>query len=98
MLNDLTCNQISEWEAFNKLEPIGNWRMDLQFAQLQSTITNIFISLYGKKGAKETKADDFMIKWDGVEKVEIKKQSVQDMKSILMALAKASKKNKKKKK
>lgn len=97
MLQDLTSAQIAEWEAFNRLEPIGNWTDDFRFARLMSMIMNIVKSIWGKKGSskKMSKPSDFMPDWEGKYK-EPKKQTVDQMKNILLGIASQSKKKDKK--
>lgn len=94
-MDQLTSAQISEWEAFDKIDPIGSWRDDFRTAHLISQIVNIVNQLYAKKGAKPTTTTpmDFMPDWSGEnEGAEPKKQSVEEMKQILLAIASQSKK------
>lgn len=86
MLDELTAEQLAEWEAFDKIDPIGDWRGDYHAALLSSVLTNLVIQVHGKSGAKLTELMDFMPNWDG-EKTE-RGQSPSEMKSILMALVK----------
>ena len=83
--------QISEWEAYDKIDPIGTWREDFRMAYLSSLITNLVISVHGKKGAKTTTPIDFMPDWTGEGK-EPKKQSTEEMKQILLGIASAQNK------
>jgi hypothetical protein len=85
-LGYLTGWQISEWEAYDKIDPIGSWREDFRMAFLSSLITNLVISVHGKKGAKTTSPVDFMPNWTGEEK-EPKRQSTEEMKQILLGIA-----------
>jgi hypothetical protein len=88
----LTSNQLSEWEAYDRLDPIGIWREDFRMAYIASLITNLTISVHGKKGAKQTNIMDFMPVWDEEGKKQgggQKTQSVEDMKSALLSIAKA---------
>jgi hypothetical protein len=55
--------QLSEWEAYDRLDPIGTWRDDFRMAYLSSLITNLTISVHGKKGAKTTNPIDFLPDW-----------------------------------
>ena len=91
MLKSLTSEQLTEWEAYDKLDPIGKWRDELGFAMLSSLITNIVRQLYPEKGRQPilTAATDFMLKWgeEAAQKPEPKKQSVDDMKQIFHAIA-----------
>jgi hypothetical protein len=97
-LDQLTSKQLSEWEAYDRIDPIGTWREDFRLAYLSSLITNLTISVHGKKGAQHTSPMDFMLDWTGEKKIG-KKQSVEEMKAVLMSLAntqnqKVEKKNK----
>jgi len=91
LLKSLTSEQLTEWEAYDRLDPIGKWRDELGFASLSSLIANIVKQLYPEKGRKPklTTPMDFMMKWGEVEeqKPEPKKQSVEDMRQILMGIA-----------
>jgi len=87
LLDNLTSNQISEWEAYDRLDPIGEWRGDFQLAYISSLITNVAISVHGKKGAKLTQPQDFMLEW-GKEKEEVQKQSTDQIKEFMMSFAK----------
>ena len=89
-MDQLTSRQISEWEAYDRIDPIGTWRDDFRFAKLESLIINIVQQLYAKKGStpKITTPLDCMTDWSGEGKFqEPKKQSVEDMKSILLGIA-----------
>jgi DNA-directed RNA polymerase specialized sigma24 family protein len=87
-LEQLTSSQLAEWEEYSKIDPIGEWRDDFKFAYMASIITNLMISAYAKKGTKLTKLEDFLIKWDTEEAQESgKKQSVEEMKQMLMRIA-----------
>ena len=89
----LTLTQLQEWEAYNRLDPIGNWRDDFNFASLSTLITNIAIRWGAKKGEspKLVTVSDFMPNWLGEEEPVIK-QSPQEMKEALLRLAKGQKK------
>lgn len=86
-MDQLTSQQISEWEAVDVLDPIGKWRDDYMMAYLISTISNIAISALAKKGTALTTINDFLPKW-GEEPEEPQKQSVDQMKQVLLAIAK----------
>ena len=87
MLDQLTSKQISEWEAYDKLDPVGTWREDFRLAYLSSLVTNISIKVHGKSGAKLTTPMDFMLEW-GKEKEETVQQSVEQMKEFMLNFAK----------
>jgi len=89
-LEQLTAGEIAEWEAYDRLDPIGDGRTDLHFAILMSQITNLFIGAYGKKGAKITKPEDYIIDWSGGgQEKDAVQQSVDDMKSFMLSFAKS---------
>jgi hypothetical protein len=85
LLKKLTSYQLAEWEAYNTIDPIGKWRSDYHISYLAWTITNLFIQAYGKKGTQLVNFDDFVFNWSGTDGEE-KVQSVEEMRSILMAL------------
>jgi hypothetical protein len=91
-LDQITSVQLSEWEAYDRIDPIGTWREDYRVAVLDSLIVNIVSKLYAKKGhtPKEVLPTEFMPNWTGDKRIE-RKQSVQDMKEVLMTIAKAAK-------
>ena len=87
-MDQLNSVQISEWEAYDKLDPIGTWRSDFQMAMLASIITNIAIGLYAEKGTKMTTPLDFMPDWSGdLKMVEKPMQTVEEMKEIFLLIA-----------
>jgi len=93
-LDCLTSRQISEWEAYDRIDPIGSWRDDFRLAKVESLITNIVQQLYAKKGSKPvlTTPLDFMVDWTGDKSYEPKKQSVEEMKAVMMGIANAQNK------
>jgi len=92
LLDKLTSSQLSEWEAYDKLDPIGTWRIDFNMAYLACVITNIAQSVHGKKGAsKQTTPMDFMPQWDSEGKQE---QTVEEQKQILLDIFSHFKKKK----
>lgn len=92
-MDQLTSAQLSEWEAYDKLDPIGTWRDDYRMAYLASMITNLVISIHGKKGAKHTVPLDYMPKWDAEKESIVRKQTPEEMKELLLDLAKMHNKN-----
>lgn len=88
-MDHLTLDQINEWEAYDRIDPIGNWTKYFRTAKLESTITNLAIRIHGKEGKELTTPLDFMPNWEGGEKEEElqKEQSVEDMKQIMMSVA-----------
>lgn len=94
MLDQLTSVQLSEWEAYDKLDPIGTWREDYRMAHICSLLANIHNASNTKEGETplRTAPIDFMPVWDEAERdrIEIisKKQSVEEIKSGLLAVFK----------
>jgi hypothetical protein len=89
-LDQITSSQLSEWEAYDKIDPIGKWRDEYSFAVLDSLIVNIVSRLYAKKGhtPKEVLPTEFMPNWSGEKKI-ARRQSVEEMKQALLSLAKS---------
>lgn len=85
-MDHLSSFQISEWEAFDRIDPIGSWREDFRMAYTAAILTNLTIAVNGKKGAKLSVPFDFMPKWDSDGVVEIKRQTPEEMKEILSAI------------
>jgi hypothetical protein len=83
-LDQLTSVQLSEWEAFDRIDPIGSWRDDFRVAFLSSLINNLVIAVHGKKGTAMTRPIDFMPDWDLSKINEPKKQTVEEMKQIMI--------------
>jgi hypothetical protein len=86
-LDHLSSYQLSEWEAFDKLDPIGSWREDFRMSFIAAVLTNLTIAVNGKKGAKLSVPLDFMPEWDSDGKGELKRQTPEEMKEILQAIA-----------
>ena len=95
-MDRLTSYQISEWEVVDRLDPVGKWRDEFNFARLESLITNIAITFSAKKGTKpkETTPIEFMPDWADEFKQLVKQQSIEDMKEIFKQIASASVKRK----
>lgn len=86
MYEQLTARQLVEWEAYNKIDPIGTEREDFRMAFLAMIITNVAIGALGSKNAKTAKLEDFMPDWDTTKPKPV--QSAEQMKNILMGLTK----------
>ena len=88
-MDQLTSVQLSEWEAYSRIDPIGSWREDFRVAQLQSLIMNIVNVLYSKKGIRPaiTSPMDFMPDWSGDNVKEPEKMSTEEMKQRLLSIA-----------
>jgi len=93
LLDQLSAKQINEWEAYDKLDPIGTWRADYRMAALSSLIMNGMIAWSGDKEEKKpTVPLDFMPDWGGDNEKEAPQQSVEDQKRVLRALVSGQKK------
>ena len=86
-MDQLTSKQLSEWEAYDRLDPIGTWRDDFRMSFMASLLTNLTIKVNGGKGAALTDVKDFLLDWSGDLKIG-KQQSVEEMKVILLQIAK----------
>jgi len=88
-LEQLTASEVAEWEVYDRLDPIGDFRMEMTLAQGLSIIANLLIQAHFKKGSKLLKPIDFLIDWSGENKESgDKKQSVEEMKQFLLQFAK----------
>jgi len=85
LLGRLTSTQISEWRAYDRIEPIN--RGEIGWAMLCSVVSNIAISLYGKEGKRYTKPEDFLSMYGHVTKVAKKEQTVEEQKRLLLLIA-----------
>lgn len=72
-----------EWEAYDRLDPIGSVRDDWLHAHLACLITNLAIAIHGKKSARRSQPKDFLPNWSG----ERKKQTVAEMKQVLQRIS-----------
>jgi hypothetical protein len=80
----LTADQLNEWEAADRLDPIGEWRADFRMAELASVVTNIAIKWgAGKKKVKLAELMDFMPQWDVKTGKDPKQQSMEEMRQAL---------------
>lgn len=83
LLSRIDTAELVEWMAFYELEPFGYFRRDLEAALIAQTIANVNKG----KGKQPFKLTDFLLKFKADE--DERKQSVSEMKSILLAIAKA---------
>ena len=67
LLEELSGKQISEWEAFNRIQPIGARRFDFYYSSLMMTLHNIAVGFSGGKSAKQFEFKDFVPNWTGIE-------------------------------
>jgi hypothetical protein len=91
-LDQLTSTQVSEWEAYDRIDPIGQWREDHRWASLTAQMTNLLTWAHAKKGSSHT-ATDFIPQWDITAPAEIKVQSIEDMKRVFEEIAGYQNKN-----
>lgn len=84
----MTSTQLSEWQAYDRLEPIGEERGDFRMAFLSSLMTNITRKIYGTKGCKMTVPSDFMPEWDKDPNEELipEQQSTDQMKEVMFGI------------
>lgn len=92
-MEELTSKQISEWQAYDKIDPIGTWREDLRFAKIMSFLENIVNALYGDINSSNKKSVplDFMPKWDveDGETVDTNKVNPEDLANALKSWARS---------
>ena len=85
-MRSLTAKQLTEWEVFLSIDPEREWRQDFRLAYIASHITNLVIRSLGPKGAALTQVKDFLIDWAKEETLEV--QSPEEMKKVLLSIAK----------
>ena len=91
LLEMLSPDQLDEWMAFDRMEPIGSWADDIRFAQLAARIENILKAVHFQKGSYTwTRLEDVVQNWSGIEmkneEEEVVAQTVDEMKAILRAI------------
>jgi hypothetical protein len=91
MLGELSSEQLTYWMAFNFLEPFGPRASWIQSGQIASMIGNTHL----RKGARPFSPQDFM---PALPKKAQKRQTLAEMKSVLLALAEPAEKTKMKRK
>ncbi len=88
-MDTLTASQLSEWEVYDSIDPIGDFRIEMLLAQGFSILANLLIKAHFKSGSKLTEPKDFLIDWTGeLAEEEQKKQSAEEMKRFMMQFAK----------
>lgn len=97
MLDYLTAAQLAEWRAYDQIEPIGGYREDYRMAQVCHLIFELAQSVYGD-GNRRMKSSiyDFM-PWgpeDPGARSRSKRQTMEEMKAVLMTIAAPKKGNK----
>ena len=90
----MTSSQISEWEAYDALDPVGRgeWRNELAIANLISVVVNMAKDIYNdpKKGKPEyVTLDDYMFRWGEPpeEQSKSKQQTPEQMAQMLSMIA-----------
>lgn len=85
MLSALSPRQIKDWEAYDRLEPIGMKRLEYNFAMLAAIMRNCWRG----KDSDPVSIEDCLLQWDkDPDAVTQKKMSVEAMKAALMLLVK----------
>ena len=89
----MTEEQLLEWQLYDQLDPVGEFRADYRLAHLSALIVNIVNSMNNTKARKPKliTASEMMIEWgiDSNEEPEIKQQSIEEMKKAIQKIAKA---------
>lgn len=57
--NSLTASELKMWIAYDRMSPVGDWRGDVQAAQVSTAILN-------SQGGKAT-INDMLLKWSQAE-------------------------------
>ena len=55
LLGTISSDEISEWQAYDRIEPFGSWRDDLRIGTLTAVVAN------GLSGSGEFRTEDFML-------------------------------------
>lgn len=88
LLDYLTSDQVAEWEAYDRLEPIGGFRQDYRFAQVCHLIYELAQSVYGKKDKRQRSHPMDFMPWGPSERAQPKKQTAEEIKTALVAIFK----------
>ena len=59
LLDRVDSRELTDWEAYDRLEPVGERMTQLMVGQLTATITN----LLKQKGKKDVTAEELMPRW-----------------------------------
>jgi len=78
----VTSSELSEWIAWDRIQPFGEMREDLRAGMIAAPLLNIWIP----KGKKRAKASDWIMEFDSVDE-EKKIQSPEVMKMLLSGLS-----------
>ena len=89
-MDQLTSYQLSEWEAYDRIDPIGRRRDEYNMAHLISTVVNIARTVWHGKGQalKLTTPEEFVPQWGLTDyQPQSKGRTMEEMKSIALAFA-----------
>ena len=84
-MDELTGEELAEWEAYDRLEPIGEVREDYRKAYQACLIAN---TTPRKKGSKPYEVEDFLLTWGMREFEKRKKMSISQIKTTLLDIFK----------
>lgn len=89
MLEAMTAGQLAEWEAYDRLEPIGGYRQDYMIGSVIKIVLELAQAVYGRKGRTLSCTPWDFVPWrPDVEQAQVKRQSVEEMRQVLQMLAK----------
>lgn len=98
LLEILTATQLAEWEAFDRLDPVGDWRGDFHSAQLLYTINSFIHKRFGKRGSEEPEFKKYFPRWGDPTKpkqeLSQQQQTVEEMKLAMQRIAALNSNNK----
>jgi hypothetical protein len=66
-LDQISSAQLSEWEAYDRIDPIGTFREDIRTSQILALLNNMYNMIYTKE-KKTYEISDFMPDWTGERK------------------------------
>ena len=86
------------WEEFNRLEPLGSYKMDFHFAHLCRLLMELAQAAWGGRKRRLTRIVDYMPHWflqyERQAKREVVREPWQDIKAKMMAIYHGQKKKK----
>lgn len=91
-MDQLSGNQVAEWQAVNEIDPIGERREDWRMANIIAWMFNIVKMIYASKQDMRQPGffvapDKFMLQWGREEQTaeEQQQQSIDEMKAALFS-------------
>lgn len=93
MLENLTSEQITEWKAYDEIDPIGEWRADYRMAYLAALYMNVKIQQGTPRNEKpklQVPSDHmppYGMTEEEIAESRIKKQSLEELKAGLLEWA-----------